>query len=93
MEESDDLRDGFSWLVALWKIQEVARHANGIYSSQFEVCVTISKCLKLTRKLVIITSATALMYYKIFANNNGNKKGNDVYGKNNGYVKGRNIVT
>jgi hypothetical protein len=33
--------------------------------------------------LVIITTATALMYYTIFANNNGNKKGNDVYGKNN----------
>jgi hypothetical protein len=45
------------------------------------------------RKLVIITTATALMYYTIFANNNGNKKGNDVYGKKNGYVKGRNIVT
>jgi hypothetical protein len=44
------------------------------------------------RKLVIITSATALMYYTIFANNNGNKKENDAYGKNNGYVKGRNIV-
>jgi hypothetical protein len=45
------------------------------------------------RKLVIITTATALIYYTIFANNNANKKGNDVYGKNNGYVKGRNIVT
>jgi hypothetical protein len=75
MEESDDLRNGFAWLVALCKFQEVARHANGIYSSQFEACVTVSKCRKENKeKLVIITSATALMYSTIFANNENEKR-------------------
>jgi hypothetical protein len=75
MEESDDLRDGFAWLVALWKFQEVARHANGIYTSQFGVRNNFKMSqINQKRKLVIIISATALMYYTIFANNNGNKK-------------------
>jgi hypothetical protein len=75
MQESDDLRDGFAWLVALWKFQEVARHANGIYTSQFGVRNNFKMSqINQKRKLVIIISATALMYYTIFANNNGNKK-------------------
>jgi hypothetical protein len=75
MEESDDLRDGFAWLVALWKFQEVARHANAIYTSQFGVRNNFKMSqINQKRKLVIIISATALMYYTIFANNNGNKK-------------------
>jgi hypothetical protein len=67
--------------VALWKFQEVARHANGIYSSQFEVGVTtyfkmwhINK----KRKLIIITSATALHFLQIIMET---KTENDFYWK------------
>jgi hypothetical protein len=76
MQESDDLRDGFAWLVALWKFQEVARHANGIYTSQFGVRnnFKMSQINQKRKLVIIIISATALMYYTIFANNNGNKK-------------------
>jgi hypothetical protein len=34
MKESDDLRDGFASLVALWKFQEVARYAKGICTAR-----------------------------------------------------------